>query len=146
MLRRSIVLSCLILVLITLAVAYSTCSGYMVWYLPIRSRIFLDDHETEGYVHRCLTDHRLVMITIRNNPKPETYLVWLEHRHNIVDCGQFHPPPYLPIPIGDLSPPCSMFNIDPTEVRDPPMTQTLLTTPMSVEFSTASGHKIRAQW
>ena len=86
------------------------------------------------------------MLTITMSSERETYLIAFGDHHDIVDCGQFHPPHYYPVAIGDVTPPCSVFNIDWAQVREPPQRRTLKTNPNSVEFLTTSGHAIRAEW
>jgi hypothetical protein len=102
---------------------------------------------TAGYLH-ANTKKTLLLLTRTDDPKPETYLVFLEReaKMQVLDCGEFHPLRFLPFPVGHLNPPCSVFSGEPVKFQDPPLSTTLTIGRNYVEFSTASGKRIRGQW
>jgi hypothetical protein len=63
----------------------------------------------------------------------------------MLDCGEWHPIRFLPMAVRDANPPCSGFT-DPARIHDPPVGKTLVRTPRSVEFSTASGKRVKGEW
>jgi hypothetical protein len=126
------------------AVLYSTVRGSMTWYFRVNGRVTVDGHKTTGYMH-ANTQRTILLLTRTDGGRPETYLVPLGERRAIFDCGDWHPVRFLPIAIGDLSPACSPFT-DPAKVVDAPIDKTLVRGRRSVEFSTASGKKVKAEW
>ena len=132
-------------VLIAVAVAYSTARGYTIWYFRVSGSVTVDGHNTGGYMH-ANTQKTVLLITRTDGSRPETYLVPVEAGKFMIDCGEWHPMRFLPFPIRELNPPCSGFKVKPESVMDPPVDATLIRSRRSVEFSTASGKKVKAEW
>lgn len=130
---------------LALAMIYSTARGYMKWYFRVNGQITVDGHATSGYMH-ANTERTLLILTRTDQSRPETYLVALEHGKGIIDCGQWHPIRFVPFPVRDVNPPCSGFVVDPAMVIDAPVPNSLILGRRSVEFSTSSGKKIKAEW
>jgi len=126
------------------ALLYSTMKGYTTWYLRVDGVVTVDGQKTTGYLH-ANTNRTLLLVTRTDQGQPETYLVPLRNNEMIIDCGNWHPIRFLPLPIGDVNPPCSGYDV-PTGVRDGPRSGTVVTSRRSVEFSTSSGRKIKAEW
>jgi hypothetical protein len=135
----------LALIFVAGSLAYSTWRGYIGWYFLVNGQVVVNGRETTGYLH-ANTDKTLLMLTRTDDSQPETYLVSLGPERAVVDCGEWHPLRFLPFPVGHVNSPCSFFTVDPAKLRDPPVTSTLERRPRYVEFSTASGKKVRAQW
>ncbi len=131
--------------LLAVAMVYSTSKGYMRWYFRVSGRVTVDGNATSGYLH-ANTQRTLLMLTRTDASRPETYLVTLEGDQAVIDCGQWHPIRFIPFPVGHLNPPCSVFTVEPTKVADAPVSKTLVRRRQSVEFSTSSGKKIKAEW
>ena len=127
------------------AMVYSTAKGYMIWYFRVNGSVTVDGHNTGGYMH-ANTQRTALLITRTDESRPETYLVPVASGKTILDCGQWHPIRFLPIPIGDVNPPCSGFNEKAESAVDPPVNETLVRSRRSVEFLTASGKKVKAEW
>ena len=129
--------------LIAIGVVYSTARGYSTWVFHVNGTVIVNGQKTDGYLHTN-RKRTFLFVTRTDEGRPETYLVPLQGSDWIVDCGTWHPIRFLPVPIGDLNPPCSEYDV-PTGVRDAP-TSTLTKSRRSVEFSTVSGKKIKAEW
>jgi hypothetical protein len=127
------------------AIVYSTWHGYMRWYFRVDGQVLVDGQKTTGYLH-AHTDKTILLLTRTDGSRSETYLVFLGPTKTVIDCGEWHPLRFLPIPIGDQSPPCSGFNINPAKILDPPTRATAITGRNFIEFSTTSGKKVLAQW
>lgn len=130
--------------LLVAAIVYSTWRGYTRWYFRVDGQVLVNGQKTTGYLH-ANTDKTILLLTRTDDSRPETYLVSLGPTKTIIDCGEWHPLRFLPFPIGDLNPPCSMFT-DPAKIHDPAATATATTGRNFIEFSTTSGKKVRAQW
>jgi len=126
------------------ASVYSTAKGYTIWFFRVSGSVTVDGHKTSGYMH-ANTKRMALLITRTDEGRPETYLVPLQGSHWIADCGNWHPIRFLPVPIGDLNPPCSGYDT-PVGARDAPEYRSLITSRRSIEFSTASGKKVKAEW
>jgi hypothetical protein len=126
-------------------VVYSTAKGYMSWYFRVNGEVTVDGHATPGYMH-ANTQRTVLLLTRTDEARPETYLVALEHGQRIIDCGEWHPSRFVPFSIGDVNPPCSAFSLDPIKILDAPVPKSLVLGRRSIEFSTSSGKKIRAEW
>ena len=131
--------------LVLSALLYSTMKGQTTWYLRVNGAVTVDGQKTTGYLH-ANTSRTFLLITRTDLDRPETYRVPVRDNEMIIDCGNWHPIRFFPTPIGDVNPPCSFFFTDPTEARDAPIQSTLIRRRNSVEFSTASGKKINAEW
>jgi len=127
------------------AMAYSTAKGYMRWYFRVNGYITVDGHTTTGYMH-ANTQRTLLMVTRTDGSRPESYLVYLRDESVVLDCGEWHPVRLLPFPVGHVSPPCSAFTVDSEKVVDAPVPKTLVRERRSVEFLTASGKRVKAEW
>lgn len=126
------------------ALLYSTMNGYITRYLRVNAEVTVDGQKTAGYLHAD-TSRTLLLVTRTDQARPETYRVPVRNNELIIDCGNWNPIRFFPTPIGDLNPPCSFFT-DRAGVRDAPIQSTLIRRRNSVEFSTASGKKIKAEW
>ena len=133
------------ILVLAVAMVYSTAKGYLRWYFRVNGQLTVDGRETSGYLH-VNTQRTLLMLTRTDGSRPETYLVALEGEKMVIDCGEWHPVRFIPFPVGHLNPPCSAFSSDSTRVVDAPIPRTLLLGRRSVEFTTSSGKKIKAQW
>lgn len=132
------------ILLVAAAMLYSTQRGSMTWYFRVNGQVTVDGRRTTGYLH-ANTQKTALLLTRTDDATPETYLVPFEHNKLIWDCGKWHPIRFLPIAIGGLNPPCSGF-ADPAKLHDPPLAATLVRAPRLVEFSTASGRRIKGEW
>ena len=131
------------ILLIAGSVLYSTEKGYMKLYFRVNGDVLVDGGKTSGYMHAS-TDRAILLITRTDGTRPETYLVSLRSQSFISDCGKWHPVRFLPTAIEHVNPPC-VFT-DPAEVSDAPMPATLVRARKSVEFLTASGRRVKAEW
>jgi hypothetical protein len=133
------------ILLLVIALVYSTIKGYMTWYFRVNGSVTVDGHETSGYLH-ANTERTVLFITRMDLSRPETYLVPLEASKKILDCGEWHPIRFLPNPVGDLNQRCSATNVKQAKVLDSPVGATLVRASRSIEFATASGKKVKAEW
>ena len=132
------------MMLAAFSLVYSTAKGYMTWFFRVNGQVTVDGHKTAGYMH-ANTERTILLLTRTDGLRKETYLVPLGEGRNIFDCGDWHPIRFLPIAMGDLGPGCSPF-ADPAKVIDAPINKTLVHRRSSIEFLTASGKKIKAEW
>jgi len=123
---------------------YSTAKGYLIWYFRVNGVVTVDGKKTNGYLH-ANSKRRLLLVTRTDSGQTETYLVPMRDNEMIIDCGDWHPIRYLPVPIGDLNPPCSGFDV-PIHVKDGPRSAVRVTSHRSVEFYTDSGKDVKAEW
>jgi len=137
----SLVLTGIVLVLVS--VIYSTVKGYTTWYFRVNGNVTVDGHKTSGYMH-ANTARTILLLTRTDGTNPETYQILLSYGKGINDCGGWNPPRFFPIAIGDVDPPCLI--VDPAKVIDAPLARTLVHERRSVQFSTASGKKVKAEW
>jgi hypothetical protein len=135
----------LAIVFVAGSLAYSTWSGHTRWYFRVDGQVVVNGRTTAGYLH-ANTEKTILMLTRTDDPEPETYLIWLGGPHSASDCGEWHPLRFLPTAVGDVKPPCSVFITDPATVHDPIIPATLTSGRNFVEFTTASGKKVRGQW
>jgi hypothetical protein len=131
------------LLLIAFAITYSTATGHMTWCFRVKGTVRVNSQETNGYLH-ANTKRTFLFVTRTDMGSPETYLVPLQGSDWVVDCGKWHPIRFFPIAISDVNPPCSGYDI-PMGVRDAPTSPALIAR-RSVEFTAASGKKIKAEW
>lgn len=124
---------------------YSTASGQLTWYFRVNGQVMVDGQETTGYLHANM-QKTLLMLTRTDDARPETYLVSLGDERAVLDCGEWRAIRFLPFPVGDVSPPCSTSTVAPAKFLDPPVAATRVRAARSVEFSTASGKKVRGEW
>jgi hypothetical protein len=127
------------------SLTYSTWRGYTRWYFRVNGQVVVNGRQTSGYLH-ANTDKTLLMLTRTDEARTETYLISLGTTKRAFDCGEWHPLHFLPSPVGDVNPPCTVYTVDPTKVHDPPTAATPTTGRNFIEFTTASGKKVRAQW
>jgi hypothetical protein len=127
------------------SLAYSTWRGYTRWYFRVNGQVGVNGRGTSGYLH-ANSEKTILLLTRTDDSHPETYLVSLGAEKTVFDCGEWHPLRFLPFPVGDVNPPCTVFTVDPTKVHDPPTASALTTGRNYIEFTTASGKKVRAQW
>ena len=132
-----------VLLVISGLLLYSTLRGRTVWYVRLNGDVTVNGDKTTGYMHRS-SRIKVLLITRTDEARPETYWVSLGAGKLMLDCGNWHPLRSLPFPIGDLNTPCIF--VDPEKIHDPPIDGTLVRLRNSVEFSTKSGKKIRAEW
>src|SRR5271157_943248 len=131
------------IVLVLVSIAYSTVKGHMTWYFRVNGEVTVDGHKTSGYMH-ANTDRNVLLLTRTDGKSRETYSILLSYGKGINDCGEWNPPRFFPIAIGDVDPPCLI--VDPAKVIDAPLAGTLVRERRSVQFSTASGKKVKAEW
>ena len=132
-------------IFLLVAIAYSTVKGYTVWYFRVSGSVTVDGRKTSGYMH-ANTRRNTLLVTRTDGSRLETYLVPAEGGKFIFDCGDWHPIRFLPIPMGELNPPCSGLNERQGSVIDPPVVSTVVRARRAVEFSTASGKSVKAEW
>jgi hypothetical protein len=132
-----------------LFVSYSTWRGYTRWYFRVNGQVVVNGRETTGYLH-ANTDKTILMLTRTDDSHPETYFISLGSEKAVFDCGGWHPLRFLPTALGDQNPPCPVIIVDPikdpAKFHDPPVRATLQRGARYIEFTTASGKKVRAQW
>ena len=137
------------ILLVIVSLAYSTASGHLTWFFRVDGVLTVDGIKTSGYLH-ANTKRTFVFLTRTDGSRPETYLVSILVQENVridsvSDCGNWYPPRFLPFPMGrDDNPPC--FLPDPSTVMDGPVRSTLINSRRSIEFSTKSGKKVKAEW
>jgi hypothetical protein len=124
--------------------AYSTWRGYTHWYFRVNGEVMVNGQHTTGYLHAS-TDKTLLLLTRTDDSQRETYLVSLGQVSTVAVCGGWHPVRFLPFLVGHWNSPCSA-TVDPAKPHDPPVPATLTTDRNFIEFSTASGKKVRGQW
>jgi hypothetical protein len=131
------------ILLVAFSLVYSTVRGNMTWYFRVNGQVTVDGHKTTGYMH-ANTQRTVLLLTRTDGPRPETYLVPVSEDGAVLDCGDWHPVRFLPIATGDVNRPC-LFP-DSSAVADAPIEKTVVRGRTSVEFSTLSGKKIKAEW
>lgn len=131
------------IVLVLVSIAYSTVKGHMTWYFRVNGQVTVDGHKTSGYMH-ANTDRTILLVTRTDGKGRETYSISLSYDKGINDCGEWNPPRFFPIAVGDVNPPCLV--VEPAKVIDAPLARTLVRERRSVQFSTASGKKVKAEW
>ncbi len=130
--------------LLATGMVYSTVKGYTTWYFRVNGAVTVDGHETTGYLH-ANSQHTFLLVTRTDAARPQTYLVPLASEARILDCGEWQPIRFVPNPVGDGNPSCNVFT-GPANVRDAPIQSTAVRRRNSVEFSTVSGKRVRAEW
>lgn len=130
---------------VVLAVGYSTATGNTVWYFRVNGSVNVDGHPTGGYMH-ANTQRTLLLITRTDGSRPETYLVALGTSKSILGCGAWHPIRFLPNVVGDLNSRCSATNVDPDDVMDSPVGTSLVRARRSIQFTTVSGKRVKAEF
>lgn len=128
-----------------IAVGYSTVKGYTTWYFRVNGSVAVDGRPTGGYMHTD-TSRTVLLITRTDGSRPETYRVPLSNSKAIHDCGTWHPVRFLPNPVGDLNPRCSGSDAQPSNIIDAPLGATLIQSGRSIQFTTASGKKVKAEF
>ena len=144
LLRALGTIALLVLLFVAGSLAYSTWRGYTHWYFRGNGQVAVNGQKTSGYMH-ANTDKTFLILTRTDDSQPESYLISLGPTKTVFDCGEWHPIRFLPLPVGDVNPPCSSLT-DPAKIHDPLVTATLQRGPHFIEFSTASGKKVRGQW
>jgi hypothetical protein len=132
-------------IVLALATAYSTVKGYTTWYFRVNGSVTVDGHPTAGYMH-ANTQRTVLLITRTDGSHPETYFVPVAANQAILDCGAWHPLRFVPNPVGDLDPRCSAMKAQPADVMDSPVGTTLVRAGRSIQFTTASGKKVKAEF
>ena len=122
---------------------HSTMAGTTEWFLRVKGRVIVNGHENSGYIH-ANTRRTFLFVTTTDGQKPETYVVPLISI-KMWDCGEWNPIRFLPTAIGPLHSSCSL-PVDPALEVDPPLPRTLVCRDRSVEFTTRSGRKVKAEW
>lgn len=131
------------IVLLAGLVTYSTLRGYTQWFFRVNGQVMVDGRKTSGFIHTN-TLRTFLLVTTTDGRKLETYVVPLISI-KMWDCGNWHPIRFLPTAIGTLYSSCNL-PADPATVVDPPLPKTLVCRERSVEFTTASGRRVKAQW
>ncbi len=132
-------------VLLASALLLSTIMGRTTWYFRVNGQVTVDGHTTTGYMHTN-TERTILLLTRTDQAKPQTYLVALRDGNRITHCGKWHPVRFFPNPVGHENPPCSASDVNPTEVVDAPVEGSLVRGRNSIEFSTVSGKRVKAEW
>ena len=96
------------LLLIVVAVAYSTKHGYTTWWHRVSSGNVAVNGVRSGYLHRN-SAHSAVIITRTDLAPAQSYLVGLSDSRWLIHCGEWHAPHFAAFPIGDVNPPSSIF-------------------------------------
>jgi len=130
-------------IVFAVAIAYSTAKGYTTWFFRVNGSVTVDRHPTSGYMHT--NAHRTILLVTRTDgSRPETYLVPLSDSKLILDCGAWHPVRFLPNPVGDLNPLC--MDVKSADVIDAPANTSVVRAGRSIQFTTASGKKVKAEF
>jgi hypothetical protein len=132
-------------VLLVISTVYVTATGRLTWYFRVNGVVSIDGQTTSGYMH-ANTQRTILLITRTDGKRPETYLVSVGDGKPISDCGDWRPIRFFPFPVGDVNPPCLLPPVDPAKVLDAPLPKTMLHDRRSIEFSTASGRRVKAEW
>jgi hypothetical protein len=127
------------------SLAYSTWRGTISWYFRVDGQVAVNARETSGYLH-ANSQKTILVLTRTDDSRPETYLISLGPTKTVSDCGDWHPVRFLPFPVANANPPCTVLTVDPAKLHDPPATPTVTSGRNFVEFSTTSGKKVRGQW
>lgn len=125
------------------AISYSTSKGHLMWFFRVAGSVSVNGHYASGYMH-ANSLRTFLLVTTTDGRKPETYVVPLISIR-MWDCGNWHPIRFLPTAIGDLHSSC-MLPAEALTIIDPPLPGTLVRGEKSVEFTTASGRRVRAEW
>jgi hypothetical protein len=130
--------------------SYSTWRGYTHWYFRVNGDVIVNGQQTTGYLHAS-TDKTLLLLTRTDDSQRETYVISLGQvslggEGAVADCGGWHPVRFLPYAVGHWNSPCSASTVDAVKPHDPPVPATLTTGRNFIQFSTASGKKVRGQW
>jgi len=144
LLRALGTIALLVLLFVAGSLVYSSWRGHTHWYFRVDGQVVVNGHKTSGYLH-ANSDKTLLILTRADDTRPESYLISLGPTKTVFDCGEWHPIRFLPFPVGDVNPPCSFFT-DPAKIHDPLIRAPLQRGPHFVEFSTASGKRVRGQW
>lgn len=128
-----------------IAAACATVKGDMDWYFRVNGSVIVDGHPTSGYMH-ANRERTVLLITRTDGGRPETYLVPLGTSESILDCGAWHPIRFLPNVVEHLNPRCSAMTVKPADLMDAPVGATLVRARRSIQFTTASGKKVRAEF
>jgi hypothetical protein len=129
-------------VVVVSILVHSTMAGTTQWFFRVNGHVTVNGRETSGYMH-ANTRRTFLLVTTTDGPKPETYVVPLISI-KMWDCGSWHPIRFLPVPIGAWHP-CNL-PADSAKVADPALPKTLVCRQQSIEFTTTSGRKVRAEW
>ena len=127
------------------AMLYSTWKGCTTWYFRVNGQVMVDGLTTTGYMH-ANTGRTILLLTRTDGIRPETYLISLGDQKSIYDCGDWHPTRFLPFPMTHANPPCSIVHADAAKTVDVPVAKTLAMGRRSVQFSTAAGKNVKAEW
>ncbi len=106
--RMTAVIAGTLLILVVLAMAYSTARGYTVWFIKIpHAVITVNGRRTNGWLHEANNGNR-IFITRSDSSKPETYDLVFAHDGDgrVLSCGVWVASRLPMIPIGDVNPPC----------------------------------------
>jgi hypothetical protein len=145
LLRALGVIAFLALLFVAGSLAYSTWHGSVGWYFRVNGQVAVNGRQTSGYLH-ANSEKTILLLTRTDDSRPETYLVSLGPTKTVFDCGAWHPLRFLPFPVGDVNPPCTVLTVEPAKAHDPPTRGTVTTGRNFIEFSTASGKRVRGQW
>ena len=127
---------------VVILLVYSTIAGTTQWFFRVNGNVTVNGRETSGYIH-ANTLRTFLFVTTTDVRKPETYVVPLISI-KMWDCGSWHPIRFLPTPVGAWHP-CNL-PADPANLVDPPLSKTLVCRQRSVEFTTTSGRRVKAEW
>ena len=77
----------LVVVILVVAMVFSTAKGYTIWYFRVNGSVMVDGRETSGYMH-ANTHRDILLITRTDGSRPETYLVPVASGKPVLDCGK----------------------------------------------------------
>jgi len=135
--RITAVIAGTLLILVALAMAYSTARGYTVWFLKIPNTVItVNGTQTNGWLHKA-NNGRAMFFTRAVSGKSETYdLVFVDDVNGrVLSCGT-RVASRLPLfAVGDVNPPCFFEGGNN-------LTRGL----HSIAFTTNDGTRLEAHW
>ena len=132
-------ITCAIVILVALSLAYSTAKGYMAWYFKVpKAVITINGKQTKGWLHKT-TDGKAMYFTRADSSKPTTYGLYFIRRGNggVSSCGTWVASRFPVIGVGDINTPCFFEGSGGHD---------LTSGPRSVAFIANDGTKLEARW
>src|SRR6266404_3151563 len=137
--RITAVIAGTLLMLVVLAMAYSTAKGYTVWFLKIPNTIItVNGTQTKGWLHTA-NNGRAMFFTFTNSGKSLTYdLVFAgDVNGRVLNCGTWVASRLPLFAVGDVNPPCFF---------EPSAGHNLMRGSRSIAFTTNDGTRLEAHW
>lgn len=132
----------LVAIVVVIFLVLSTMAGTTQWFFRVNGQVSVNGQENSGYMH-ANTLRTFLLVTTTDGQKPETYVVPLISI-KMWGCSSWHPIRFLPTPMGTWSS-CNLPAYSAVVV-DPPLPKTLMCHQRSIEFTTASGRKVKAEF